>query len=239
MRLLRQVLYKHQMRHFFILTGVGTVLWLIFSIGAAGITRRAWPYYSVIILPPLAIIATWEIGQLQKIFSRWMDSRGYRITWIPVTLLLVAILLFSGVKNYIQYYHYMLFKLGDETYQEFLNNSFPFYAETYIKVGNIADYIISHTNPDDLIYYWSNEAQSNDVQLYYLTNRRSPIDMIWPLYSNASGPYSRIFSTHTKYIVVNEDVLTNIPVWLLDELDKSYHLEAVIAGHSIYRRNDH
>ena len=233
MRLLRQVLHKHQMRYQFSLTGLGIVFWLVFSIAAAGITRTSWIYYSVIVLPPLAIIAAWEIGQLQIIFSRWLDTSGYRITWIPITILMVAVLLFSGKKNYSQYYHYVLYKLGGETYQEFLSHSFPRYAKSYITGEKIAEYLISHTNPDDLIYSWSNEPQ-----LYYLANRHSPIDNLWTLYANATGPYDRIFSPRTEMIIINDDKLAPKPEWLFKELDKSYNLETVIEEHSIYRRID-
>lgn len=232
-RLFRLILKKNRMDNHFTLVGISLIFWFVFSISAAGITRKSWPYYSIIVVPPLAIIAAWEISQLNRIFSRWLKSAGNRITMIPITIIVVAIVLFSGKKNYNQYYHYVLYRMGGETYQEFLDNGFPYNAEIYKNTNKIAEYIISHTNPDDLVYFWS-----NDAQMYYLTNRRSPIDMIWTLYAEATGSYQRIFSPKTKYIVVGESIQSPRPKWMYEELEKSYTLEAVIEEQNIYRRID-
>ena len=229
-RMLRQIRQKHQTDYQFVIVGLSVVLWFVFSIIIAGITRKGWPYYSIIVIPPLVLIAAWEIGQLRRIFSRRFNAMGYFPKNLPVAILLIVIMIQSGLTNYKQYYHYALYKLGVEMYNEFLTKSLPF-GENYVKVNKIVEYIISNTCPDDYIYIWS-----NDPQIYYLTNRRAPIDMIWPLYAEATGSYQRIFSPRTKYIVVGDSIQAAKPEWLFEELKKSYQFEALIEDQLIYRR---
>jgi hypothetical protein len=92
-----------------------------------------------------------EIGQLRKIFSRRFNAKGYFPKNLPVAILLIVIMIPSGLTNYKQYYHYALYKLGVEMYNEFLTKSVPF-GDNYVKVNKIVEYIISNTSPDDYIY---------------------------------------------------------------------------------------
>ena len=233
LRLSRQILIKRINGFQFRLTGTAVLLWFGFSLVAAGIIRRAWPYYNIILLPPLAILVAWEFSQLNIILSRWFGNTGFRNSKILLTLLILLVLMSSGTKNYNQYIHFLRYKSGRESYQAFLTNSFPANAESYIRAEKVAEYITSHTNQGDIVYYWS-----NDVQLYYLTNLRSAIDMIWPFYAKVTGPPQRILSQQTKYIVVSDSDLVPKPKWLFTELEKYYTLEAVIEGQSVYRYSD-
>ena len=97
----------------------------------------------------------------------------------------------------------------------------------------IAQYLQSHTTKDDFIYTWSDNAQ-----IYYLTDRQAPIDIIWPSYAEATGPYQRIFIPRTKYIIVGNSIVAAKPNWLSKELEKSYTLETIIEDMKIYHRNE-
>jgi hypothetical protein len=69
-----------------------------------------------------------------------------------------------------------------------------------------------------------------------MADRRCPIDIIWPLYAQATGPYQRIFGPQTKYIIVSQINSLPRPAWFIAELNDKYRLETVIAGQEIYRR---
>ncbi len=97
----------------------------------------------------------------------------------------------------------------------------------------IAAYIRDNTTPDDFIYAWS-----DNVQIYYLADRRAPIEFIWPINAEAADSYKFIFLPQTKYIIVGESILAVKPEWLNEGLEISYTLEKVIEEHNIYRRID-
>jgi hypothetical protein len=122
--------------------------------------------------------------------------------------------------------------MGQETYREFLLKGSPF-GPQLIQLQELADYIQQRTSPTDFIYYWS-----EDVQLYYLTDRRSPIETVWSLYVDATGPRQRIFTPNTKYVIIDTSRPDTDWLWLYPELNKKYHLEKVMYGQEIYRRQN-
>lgn len=232
-RILRSVRKNFREDHVFAFVGFGIILWYILSIVSAGISRRLWLHYSIIVIPPLAILAAWEIGQIHKKLMAQRKEMRKTLSILTASVLLMIVFFFSGLSNYKHYYHYTQYRLGNESYEQFLINGSLEGANT-LKYIKISEYVQSRTNPDDLIYVWSNY-----VQIYYLANRRAPIEFIWPINVEVAGSYERLFSPQTKYIVVGDSIIpAEEPKWMNEELEKSYTLETVIEDHSIYRRTD-
>jgi hypothetical protein len=146
-------------------------------------------------------------------------------------LLIISLLITIG-HNSEFYARYIGYKLGRAAYQDFVAYG-GHSGSRYSQIEKLADYVRERTSPTDRIYYWS-----GDVQVYYLADRRSSIDIIWPLYAEATGPYQRIFAQQTKYIIVGESNSVPRPDWLYAELGDKYQLEHVIEDQEIYRRVD-
>jgi hypothetical protein len=214
-----------------IITGLAIISWFLLSIIPYGISKVGFLHYSLIIVPPLSLIAAWELINIEKKIRYRFASLHKWILSIPTIVILGLIFFASGVSNFRQYHHYALYKLGYESYQDFLRKGTLILFDEYLKVDQLTEYISSHTTPEDCIYYWS-----DNVQLYYLADRHAPIDNIWPFYAEATGPYQRIFSPNTKYIIVGESINAARPDWLSEELDKNYLLELTIDDEEIYRR---
>ena len=152
-----------------------------------------------------------------------------------ILLVIAGILTFSQsvYQNYGYYAHYIGYVTGKESLEEFIIDGWKMMGRGLVRVQKIADYIREHTGEDDRIYYWS-----GDVQIYYLSDRRCAIDIIWPIYAEATGSYMRIFESTTKYVILGKSSNIPRPDWLYDELMKHYELEAVIEGQEIFRRKD-
>jgi hypothetical protein len=131
-------------------------------------------------------------------------------------------------------YNGEIYNLGLESYQDFLLEGQPAAGPQLVRLQKLADYIQEHTSSSDYIYYWS-----GDVQLYYLSDRRCPVDIIWPLYAEATGSYQRIFVPQTKYVILGTSFSRSRPDWLYSELAEKYTLEKVIDEQEIYHRVDH
>ena len=91
---------------------------------------------------------------------------------------------------------------------------------------------ITHTKYQRKDSYWS-----GDVQIYYLADRRCPIDTLFPSQIELTEPHQRIFVPQTKYIIVGDSYMVTRPDWLYPELaENGYELETIIEGQEIYRR---
>ena len=206
------------------------VLWYILSFVEAGITRVHFPHYYLLIVPSLALLAAWFLLKM------YWDARnqGQMVGRFAGAILLASLagVLFISIRlNSGYYYRYAQYKLGLDTYQDFVRDGLPGHGEGLLRVQKIADYAREHTSPGDYIYYWS-----GDTQIYYLADRRCPIDIIWPLYADATGSYKRIFSPRTKYVILGESNNIPRPEWLYAELDGKYALEVTIEDQEVYRR---
>jgi hypothetical protein len=206
-------------------------VWYILSFLEAGISRVLFLHYYLLIVPPLACLAAWLLSKIHRVVT----SRG-RITdrfvagFLPVGLLAIALSI-SARENFDYYYYYVQYKIGLATYQDFLLKGWPAEGRHLVRVQQLADYVKTHTSPADYLYYWS-----GDVQIYYLADRRCPIETLWPLYAEATGSYHRIFSPQTEYLIVGESNDIPRPDWLYAELAKAYELETIIDGQEVYRR---
>lgn len=231
LHILRKLVRKNQDDHSFTITSIAIIFWFGFSILGAGITRRGWAHYSIIILPSISILAAWEIIRSFRIYRNRRIASDQSPSIFPLLIVLIVVLFFSGLTNFNQYYHFIRYKIGKESHEGFLIKSWPVEGTRIVTLQKISEYLQNHTTPDDFIYYWS-----DNPQLYYYSDRRSPIDIIWPSYAETTGSYLRIFSPMTKYIIVGESIFLPKPEWLDNELKNSYQLETDFGGQLIFKR---
>jgi hypothetical protein len=204
------------------------VLWMIISFALAGLRGGGFPYYVQLVVPSLAFMGAAEIGAS---YQRWHMVSTQRKSAFGVSILIALVVINFGWANLDLYSHYISYKLGQSSYKDFLYG----YKGTGPRSWNaqlIADYIIAHTSPDDRIYAWS-----TDVQLYYFSDRNPPIDILWPYYVSATGPPERIFTSQTKYIIVDMPERLPRPDWLMNGLARDYQLETTLGEKDLYRRH--
>jgi hypothetical protein len=213
------------------LTNSMLVLWLLVSFMEAGLRRGGWEHYALLAIPPLTVMAAYEISVA---YERWKNTRPTRQALIRMLSMSALVILNFVAMDYSFYSHYISYKLGVISRQDFIlgypgttgTGPAAWYAEM------IGQYIQAHTNPDDLIY-----LATNNVQSYYYADRKPPVDVLWPEYLFAFASPQQIFDPRTKYIVLDKPENLDHPQWLMDGLHHDYHLETVIGGQEIYRRN--
>jgi 4-amino-4-deoxy-L-arabinose transferase-like glycosyltransferase len=210
------------------------VAWYILSFIEAGITRTVFPHYYLLIVPPLTLLAARVLLSIYRAVKSQAWAASHFAANLTLALLLTVALFLSINQNFNYYYRYVRYKLGLESYQGFLLEGQPAAGPQLVRLQKLANYIQEHTSSSDYIYYWS-----GDVQLYYLSDRRCPVDIIWPLYAEATGSYQRIFVPQTKYVILGDSFSRPRPDWLYTELAAKYTLENVIDGQEIYRRVDY
>lgn len=215
-------------------TSLHLAAWYILSFVEAGITHTLFPHYYLLIVPPLTLLAAWLLLKIYRDVKSQPWAASHFAANLALVLLLTIALFRSDDQNFYYYYHYVRYKLRLESFQDFLREGQPAAGPYLVRLQKLADYIQEHTSSTDFIYYWS-----SDVQLYYLADRRCPIDIIWPLYAEATGPYHRIFVPQTKYVILGDSFSRPRPDWLYTELAAKYTLEKVIDGQEIYRRVDY
>lgn len=202
--------------------------WYILSFVEATITRTCFLHYYLLIVPPLALLAAWFLLKLYRDLRH--SSRAAAIA-LPA-ILLIAALVISAIQNFDHYRLYARYKLGLGSYEDFVVRGWNVLGAQALRAQKLADYVQARTSPDEYVYYWSGA-----VQLYYLADRRCPIDIIWPLYIEATGPHERIFGPRTKYIIVGDSNNIARPDWLYPALaEEGYTLETIIDEQEIYRR---
>ena len=213
------------------------LLWLITSIVAAGFSKLSFPHYSLLALPPLALLSSIEISTLFINFQPNQFVLTSRKVLIGIALLLAVLItsIFSA-RDYIG--GFLRYSASQISLEEFVSEDTMMGIDR-INAVHIAEYIQTHTNLDDYIFNWTDEAE-----IYFLSGRRSSSDSILPIYISRLGPPERVFTAKPKYILVGRVLMTGIyfdrnviPNWLLEELTKSYQLETTLGNHQIYRRN--
>jgi len=200
------------------LVALTLVIWLILSFASTGIRGGGYEHYVLIVLPPLALIAGFEISSARLRLQATTSPKSATIVAGGMTALIVLLFLTANMKLYTQYFQYLTGSTND-TKNPFitLNQQKP------------AEYIKSHTQPEEYIYLWG-----NNVQLYYYADRNPPIDILWPDYVSATGGPERIFNENTKYIIVDPEL--PVPQWLSAGLTNQYTLETVVSGWDFYKR---
>jgi 4-amino-4-deoxy-L-arabinose transferase-like glycosyltransferase len=205
-------------------------IWYALSFVEAGVKLELFAHYYLLIVPPMALLAAWF---LVKVYEDVKEGSYGRLAPFLLAGLLLFILVWSGRRNFPYYYHFLQYKLGQETLAESVEKGWPGFGERLARARELADYVKVNTAEEDQIYVWS-----EDVQLYYLAGRRSPIDLLWPIDVAATGPPERIFTPATKLIVVDLRREPGAPPWLQAGLAESYELETTFDEQEIYRRVD-
>ncbi len=205
------------------LTDFIVILWLVISFAIAGSRGGGFPHYCLPVIPPLALLASFEIS---RIYRRWGTSSERLANLGRMSAISLVVILFLW-SNYNLYRDYATYKLNWISYDKFLQTV---YRDGFAS-QQISSYVQTHTQPDDLIYLWSLH-----VDVYYYADRLPPIDILWPSYTGATGSPNRIFNARTKYIIVDVPKQGLPPQWLLDGLVANYELETVIEGSKVYRR---
>ena len=211
------------------------LLWFFLSFVEAGFSRNPFLHYYQLVAPPLSLLAAWAMTHFYQLART--HQRIKPAAWIIYASFLLAI---GGTYLFINggyLYHYLRYKNGQATYQEFVLNSWPPTGPTFITAQAIADYIQTHSEPDERIYVWG-----EDPQLYYLAHRRCAIDFIWPIYlelglipGDQQEIQNRLLASTTKFIIMAQD---NPPGWLTDGLARHYSLVKTINNRQIYQRID-
>jgi hypothetical protein len=201
----------------------------------AGFSRNPFMHYYQLISPPLSLLAAWAIIYVYQVAPVYPKMK--QVVWIVPVSLLLAI---GGAYFFINggyLYHYIRYKTGQDTHKTFVLESWPPTGAMVVALQDIANYIQIHSQPDDRIFIWSDE-----IQLYYLTQRRCAVDFIWPIFVDLApipgGPEEmqrRLFASTTKFIVIGQD---NPPAWLVDGLTQHYSLVKTINNRKIYQRLD-
>ena len=204
------------------------LLWLLLSFAEAGVNLELFAHYYLLIVPPLVILAAWFLRRLYRDVVR-AGGRGWG-TAVFASLLLVALGI-SGWENGTYWQQYLRYRTGAIAQAEFVAQGWPSFGPRLTRVAELADFVVAQTHPDDRLYYWS-----EDVQLYYLANRRPPIEMIWPIDIGATGPPQRIFAPQTRLIIIDQRREPAPPGWFLAELAANYELVAQFDEQLIYQR---
>jgi 4-amino-4-deoxy-L-arabinose transferase-like glycosyltransferase len=207
-------------------------LWFIFSYIEAGASLTFFTHYFLLLIPTASLASAWLLDRLYLHLKGKFENTQPLAIPVLLGILILPAIVHSAHNNFDFYNSYTQYRLGNKPYEYFVEESFPF--DNIQLVQDLADYITARTNQDDFIYTWS-----GSIQLYYLADRKSPIDIIWPLYVEATGPYQRIFNSKTKYIIIRAGEKNYQTLgWLFEELDKKYELEATLHDYKIFRRID-
>lgn len=205
-------------------------IWFVLNFVETSVSRVFLLNYYLVFVPSLSLLAAWFVCKSYRDISKHIKVR------LAPTLLAVPVLLSFLMSLHLHadyYYHYYgRYLLGRATYTEFLIAGLPEgVGQTMVAIQELADYIDSHSAPSDTIYYWSNL-----MELYYVADRRSAVDIIWPLYIEATGSRERLFDA--EYIVLGDIPLgySDVPEWLRSGLEEKYELETVLHGQLLYRQ---
>lgn len=202
---------------------------LAFALGfvETSFSRVYLHHYYLILIPTFTLLASWFVWQIGQALGKIGPAALFLFTAVA--------LLISARTHYPYYTHYYGgYLTGRESYQQVLNAGLPAgVGQSMAVMQELGDYINGRTGPDDTIYYWSNL-----MELYYLADRRAPIDIIWPIYVEIDGRYEKIFTA--EYILIGHDTPLGfddtLPQWLQDGLATHYQLETTLYDQQIYRR---
>jgi len=209
------------------------IIWFGFSFIETGVSRTFLHNYYLIFIPPLTIISAWFFVKLtREIRTFWPGLPGL-YSKILLLLFTLASLILGLLPNYPYLHHYYAeYLTGKIDYNAVLEEGLPEgVAETMQAIAEIGQYINAHAEQHDTIYYWS-----NFMELYYYADRQSSADIIWPLYVDAFNNKAQIFEA--EYILLGDTPLgyQEIPVWLIEGLNRQYELEITLHGQQLYRR---
>lgn len=183
---------------------------------------KNFPHYFIQLVPPLAILAGIGIARLST-------AKGWRLHVDAVFLALVF-----SFSLYTQYKYYLLYTPHQVSVQK--------YGPIFVESLDVARYLKDRTLPSDYIFQWGFE-----MELYYLTSRRSPVPFIastlvgWSKDPAASARrmVEGINDKKPKYIVFQKQWGYGPGTMELNGiLTRDYFLESTVAYAQIYRRKE-
>lgn len=204
------------------------LIWFLISVLQAGVTQFGYPHYTLTVAPSLSVLAALELSRLiQRIQSFLIKS-----PWKALAMLALAgcVLLGSLPTTGRLYYHFLRFTLGLCTKEDFIAKGVV-NGNELLKVIQLSEYLKKQSATEDLVYYWS-----DNVQLYYLAERRNPLPNEWPIYAGKLGDQDDLFVPQTRYIIIGESEQAEIPAWLIVGLNQYYAFKAQIVDEEVYQR---
>lgn len=210
-------------------------LWFLLTLITTNVSRSYLHHYYLIFIPSFSLLIAWLLIRIYNGVLHAGNHYRPRMAAAVLGTFVSLILALSVVANFDLYYHYLRYTSGAETYREFMVRGLPDEAGLVSQeMAEVADYVRTQTDPDDQLYYWG-----NFMEFYWLVERRSVVDMIWPITVGVTGPRERIF--RAEYIVIGNHTMVGVeymPAWLADGLEEHYELEAMIHGRRIYKQAD-
>lgn len=204
-------------------------LWYVLSFVEAGLKLDLFAHYYLLVVPALALLAAWF---LRKLYFDVRLANSVRAATAVLASLAVVALGISVWENGNYYRHYVRYMRGHESLPTFIESGWPSFGERLIRAADLADYVVANSEPTEQIYYWS-----QDVQLYYLAQRQSPVDIIWPYDLEAAQNLPALFDSQTELIIIDQRREPEPPEWFIDGLEANYLLEAAFDEQLVYRRN--
>jgi len=199
-------------------------VWLLTSIVAAGFSTFPYPHYVLLILPPISILCAYELPKLferQPNFSLKMKS----ITLAVLSILVIGNVLLSA-KPYLQGYY--LYRSGQISYREFIKED-VWGGVMNLEAEDVAEYIRQNSSPDDKIFCWAIHAN-----IYYMADRRSSSEFLWPSYSIVLSNPEHIFKKAPIFIVYDPRI-GEMPGWLSKNIAQFYKYDRTINGIHLFR----
>jgi len=224
------ILRQYRLKRLSWLPALAVWLWFWAGFFEIGVSGYLIPYYLQSLVPPLSLLVGWFLADLfekiRPVEERWGLTRKFPV----VSIFLLVIFFFSLPINQAYWLDYAQYVQKKIDYSEFVSRT-PITGKGDRSSIALANYLTAHTSPEDRIYIWADNSSA-----YYLAQRLSPIETIFPSQIESLGPYQRIFAPTTKYIVVGQSTFIERPPWTEDELTSLYSLETSIAEFRLYRR---
>lgn len=203
-------------------------IWYLLSFVEAGLKLELFAHYYLLIVPALSLLAAWFLRKLHADLvsggRRWLGTAVF-------TTLLVTAILASVVENREYFVHYFRYQQGQQTAVQFVALGWPGFGERLARADELSDYVKQNSETDDFIYYWS-----QDVQLYYLADRQSPVDIIWPYDLEAAQNLEALFAPQSRLIIIDQRREPAPPDWFMEDLERAYELIDQFDDQLIYQR---
>jgi hypothetical protein len=203
--------------------------WFVVSLLQAGITQFGYPHYTLIVSPGLAVLSALELASVSEALKRTLQNRLLQA--FAAAVLALIVIAGSIPTSGRLYYHYLRLMLGSASEENFLRKGL-INGEELITIDELTEFLLINSSKDDQVYYWS-----DNVQLYYLAERRNPLPNEWPIYAGVIGAREDLFGVQTRYIILGHSDQAEIPAWLLDGLEQDYVFETSIRGERVFKRN--
>ncbi len=210
------------------------VLWILFSLVSAGLSRFGFAHYVILLVPPLALLAGTEISDLWEKTKSIAQARKKQFFFSVIGIFTFFIFgtIVLNSKNYLS--GFWQFASGEKGIEEFAISGTKMGAENVLAY-KIAEHIKENSTPADKILNWSDLAQ-----IYYIADRRASVDVIWPLSIPLLGDPIRALEPEPTYIITGPVMTPNekVPLWLISYLQASYKRELFIEQYQVYKHLD-